>query len=68
MNSSKRQNPYKVTVLINEVQGPTYYNSLESDIKQSYSLNSFKTKLKKKIMSIISFKNLIVITYLSSHA
>ena len=50
-------------------QGPTYYNSLENDIKQSYSLNSFKTKLKKKkFMSIISFKNLIVITYLSSHA
>ena len=47
-------------------QGPTYYNSLENDIKESYSLNSFKTKLKKKIMSIISFKNLIVITYLSS--
>ena len=30
-------------------QGPTYYNSLENDIKQSYSLNSFKTKLKKNI-------------------
>ena len=30
-------------------QGPTYYNSLENDIKESYSLNSFKTKLKKKI-------------------
>ena len=29
-------------------QGPTYYNSLENDIKESYSLNSFKTKLKKK--------------------
>ena len=30
-------------------QGPTYYNSLENDIKESYSLHSFKTKLKKKI-------------------
>ena len=29
-------------------QGPTYYNSLENDIKESYSLHSFKTKLKKK--------------------
>ena len=30
-------------------QGPTYYNSLEDDIKESISLHSFKTKLKKKI-------------------
>ena len=31
-------------------QGPTYYNSLENDIKESNSLLSFITKLKKKIM------------------
>ena len=43
------------------MQGSTYYNSLENDIKESYSLHSFKTKLKKTIMWIISFKNLIVI-------
>ena len=29
-------------------QAPTYYNSLENDIKESSSLHSFKTKLKKK--------------------
>ena len=37
-------------------QGPTYYNSLENDIKESNSLHSFKTKLKKKIMWIICLK------------
>ena len=29
-------------------QGPTYYNSIENDIKESNSLHLFKTKLKKK--------------------
>ena len=28
-------------------QGPTYYNSIENDIKESNSLHVFKTKLKK---------------------
>ena len=31
------------------VQGPTFYNSLNNDIKESNSLHSFKTKLKKNI-------------------
>ena len=30
-------------------QGPTYYNSIENDIKESNSLHLFKTKLKKKL-------------------
>ena len=30
-------------------QGPTYYDSIENDIKESYSLHLFKTKLKKKL-------------------
>ena len=30
-------------------QGPTYYNSIENDIKESNSLHLFKTKLKKNI-------------------
>ena len=37
-------------------QGPSYYNSLETDVKESNSLHSFKTKLKKKFMWIISLK------------
>ena len=28
-------------------EGPTYYNSIENDIKESNSLHLFKTKLKK---------------------
>ena len=36
-------------------QGPTYYNSLENDIKESNSLHSFIMKLKKKFMRIVSF-------------
>jgi len=30
-------------------QGPTFYNSLNNDIKESTSLHSFETKLKKNI-------------------
>ena len=30
-------------------QGPTYYNTIENDIKESNSLHLFKTKLKKKL-------------------
>ena len=30
-------------------QGPTYYNSIENDIKESNSLHLFKTKLKKTL-------------------
>ena len=30
-------------------EGPTYYNSIENDIKESNSLRLFKTKLKKKL-------------------
>ena len=30
-------------------QGPTYYNSIENDIKESNSLHLFKRKLKKNI-------------------
>ena len=31
-------------------QGPTYYNSIENDIKESnFDLHLFKTKLKKKL-------------------
>ena len=30
-------------------QGPTYYYSIENDIKESNSLHLFKTKLKKKL-------------------
>ena len=30
-------------------QGPTYYNSLGNDIKESNSLQSFKARLKKKM-------------------
>ena len=30
-------------------QEPTYYNSIENDIKESNSLHIFKTKLKKKL-------------------
>ena len=30
-------------------QGPTYYNTIENDIKESNSLHVFKTKLKKKL-------------------
>ena len=32
-------------------QGPTYYNSIENDIKESNSLHLFKTKLKKNYKS-----------------
>ena len=38
------------------LQRPTYYNSLENDIKESYSLNSFKTKLKKKLCELLALK------------
>ena len=31
------------------LQGPTYYNSIGNDIKESNSLHLFKTKLKKKM-------------------
>ena len=30
-------------------QGPTYYDSLENDIKESNSVHSFKAKLEKKL-------------------
>ena len=29
-------------------QGPTYYNSLENDFKESNSFHSFKARLKKE--------------------
>ena len=49
-------------------QGPTYYNSLEDDIKESNSLPLFKTKLKKKIIyELLDSLNLVVNSYLSSH-
>ena len=38
-------------------QGPTYYNSIENDIKESNSLHLFKTKLKKNYIWIISYKS-----------
>ena len=37
-------------------QGPTYYNSLENDIKESNSLHSFITKLKKTLRELLAFK------------
>ena len=48
-------------------QGPTYYNSIENDIKESNSLHLFKTKLKKKIIYELLFTNLVVNSYISSH-
>ena len=39
------QTPCKFSV---SSQGPTYYNSLGNDIKESNSLQSFKARLKKK--------------------
>ena len=44
--SSCRTNFRKFSV---SFQGPTYYNSIENDIKESNSLHLFKTKLKKKM-------------------
>ena len=44
-------------------QGPTYYNSIENDIKESNSLHLFKTKLKKKIIYELLVINLVVYTY-----
>ena len=41
-----QQTPRKFSVTS---QGPTYYNSLENDIKESNSLLSFKARLKKKV-------------------
>ena len=35
-------------------QGSTCYNSLENDIKESNSLHTFKTKLKKKLREILA--------------
>ena len=48
-------------------QGPTYYNSLGNDIKESNSLHLFKTKLKKKIVYELLLINLVVNSYISSH-
>ena len=48
-------------------QGPTYYNSIENDIKESNSLHLFKTKLKKKIIYELLVINLVVNSYISSH-
>ena len=48
-------------------QGPTYYNSIENDIKESNSLHLFKTKLKKEITYELLVINLVVNSYLSSH-
>ena len=43
---SCRRNLRKFSV---SFQGPTYYNTIENDIKESNSLHLFKTKLKKKL-------------------
>ena len=48
-------------------QGPTYYNSIENDIKESNSLYLFKTKLKKRVIYELLVINLVVNSYLSSH-
>ena len=48
-------------------QGPTYYNSIENDIKESNSLLLFKTKLKKKIIYELLVIDLVVNSYISSH-
>ena len=48
-------------------QGPTYYNSIENDIKESNSLHLFKTKLKKKITYELLVTNFVVNSYISSH-
>ena len=37
-------------------QGPTHYNSLENDIKESNSLHSFITKLKEKLCELLALK------------
>ena len=49
-------------------QGPTYYNSIENDIKESNSLHLFQTKLKKQIIicELLDI-NLVVNSYISSH-
>ena len=49
-------------------QGPTYYKSTENVIKESNSLHLLKTKLKKNIIYDILVINLVVNSYLSSHA
>ena len=43
--------PFVEQTFVNFVsfQGPTYYNSIGNDIKESNSLHLFKTKLKKKL-------------------
>ena len=48
-------------------QGPTYYDSLENDIKESNSLHLFKTKLKKIYIYELLVTNLVVRSYISSH-
>ena len=48
-------------------QGPTYYYSIENDIKESNSLHLFKTKLRKKLLYEWLVINLVVNSSLSSH-
>ena len=47
-------------------QGPSYYNSIENDIKESNFLHLLKTKLKKNYNELLVI-NLVVNSYLSSH-
>ena len=46
-------------------QGPTYYISIENDIKESNSLHLLKTKLKKRIIYELLVINLVIFLHMS---